>query len=110
MTASHHLWDRAAGLVAVDGRRFPAKAALPPGLPTVGELFDFMRDAELRFETLRMRIVEVSQTARGEQAVETVVQIRHPGHARGPVFPVHEDCRRGHRADPDERAHGQVCR
>jgi hypothetical protein len=45
MTASHHLWDRAAGLVAVDGRRFPAKAALPPGVPAVGELFDFMRDA-----------------------------------------------------------------
>jgi outer membrane lipoprotein-sorting protein len=82
MTASHHLWDRAAGLVAVDGRRFPAKAALPPGVPAVGELFDFMRDAELRFETLRMRIVELSQTAQGEQAVETTVAIRHPGHAR----------------------------
>jgi outer membrane lipoprotein-sorting protein len=82
MTASHHLWDRAAALVAVDGRRFPEQAALPTGIPSVKELFDFMRDAELRFETLRIRIVEVSQTAQGEQSVETVVVMRHPGHAR----------------------------
>jgi len=82
MTTSHHLWDRAAALVAVDGRRFPELAALPTGVPSVNQLFDFMRDAELRFETLRMRILEVSQAAHGEQAVETVVVMRHPGHAR----------------------------
>jgi outer membrane lipoprotein-sorting protein len=83
MTSSHHLWDRAAALpVPVDGRRSPQVASLPAGLPTVGELFDFMRDAELRFTTVRMRIEERSLTARGEQVVESEVAIRHPGHAR----------------------------
>ncbi len=44
------LWDRAAALPArPDGRRLPEVARSPPGLPTVAELFDFMRDAELRF-------------------------------------------------------------
>ena len=51
------LWDRAAVAIASDGRRLPSVAALPEGLPTVGQLFDFMRDAELRFATLRMRTV-----------------------------------------------------
>jgi len=82
MTSSH-LWDRAAAIpVPVDGRRAPHLATLPADLPTVGELFDFMRDAELRFATLRMRIVERSMGARGEQAVEMEIVIRHPGHAR----------------------------
>ena len=77
------LWDRAAALpVPVDGRRFPEVAALPPGLPTVPELFDFMRDAESRFATLRLRIVEHSRTARGEEAVQIEVMLRHPGDAK----------------------------
>jgi hypothetical protein len=83
MTSSHRLWDRAASLPApVDGRRLPAVPALEPGTPSVDELFEFMRDAELRFATLRMRIVELSRTAAGEQAVEMEIAIRHPGHAR----------------------------
>jgi outer membrane lipoprotein-sorting protein len=84
MTTTHHLWDRAAGgqLIETEGQRFPEKTTLQPGVPTVSELFDFMRDAELRFETLRMRIVEVARTAQGEQSVETEVAMRHPGHAR----------------------------
>ena len=82
MTSSHP-WDRAATVpVPVDGRRTPQLAALPAALPTVAELFDFMRDAELRFATLRMRIEERSWTARGEQLVEVEVALRHPGHAR----------------------------
>ena len=82
MTATR-LWDRAAALPAtVDGRRLPAVAALPPALPTVAELFDFMRDAELRFATLRMRIVERSQTARGEESITIDVALRHPGQAK----------------------------
>lgn len=60
---STRLWDRAAALPALaDGRRLPEIVSLPAHLPTVGELFDFMRDAELRFATLRMRIVERAQT------------------------------------------------
>jgi len=83
MTGTKHLWDRAASqLVEVDGRRFPTVAALPVGLPTVAQLFDFMRDAELRFGTLRMRIIERSWTGHGEQSTEMQVTMRHPGHAR----------------------------
>ena len=54
---STRLWDRAARLPApVDGRRRAEVALLPAGLPDVPTLFTFMRDAELRFETLRLRI------------------------------------------------------
>ena len=57
---STRLWDRAADLPMVVGRRpRPEIAALPAdGLPSLAELFTFMRDAELRFDTLRMRIEE----------------------------------------------------
>jgi hypothetical protein len=80
---STRLWDRAAALtVPVDGRRFPEITALPAGLPTMAELFDFMRDAELRFATLRMRIEERTATARGEHLATVEVAVRHPGHAR----------------------------
>ena len=83
MTSTHHLWDRAANqLVPADESRAPQVPALNPGTPTVGELFDFMRDAELRFETLRMRIVELAWGAGGEQRTETEVAMRHAGHAR----------------------------
>jgi outer membrane lipoprotein-sorting protein len=77
------LWDRAASLpVPVNGARRPEVVALAADLPTVAELFTFMRDAELRFETLRMRIKERTFTARGEQLVVMEVAIRHPGDAR----------------------------
>jgi outer membrane lipoprotein-sorting protein len=78
------LWDRAASaLVVADGeRRLPEVVALPVGLPTVQQLFDFMRDAELRFATLRMRITERAITTRGEEATEFDVTLRHPGDAK----------------------------
>ena len=77
------VWDRAAAVPAVvDGRRSPGVAALAPGLPTVVDLFEFMRDAELRFATLRMRIEEVSTTARGEEGTTLDVVLRHPGDAK----------------------------
>lgn len=79
---STRLWDRAA-LVPVDAAgRFPEIVALPATLPTVAELFTFMRDAELRFRTLRMWIEERTFTARGETLVVMDVLMRHPGHAR----------------------------
>jgi hypothetical protein len=82
MTPSR-LWDRAAAPPALaDGRRLPAVVALPAGLPTVAELFDFMRDAELRFATLRMRVVERAQTTRGEESITLEVAVRHPGQAK----------------------------
>ena len=76
------LWDRAAVAVANDGRRLPAVAALAPGQPSVAELFDFMRDAELRFATLRMRILERALTTHGEDVTQVDVMLRHPGHAK----------------------------
>ena len=86
------LWDRAALAVQSGERRLPAVASLPATLPTPSELFDFMRDAELRFATLRMRILERTVTTRGEDVVQMDVLLRHPGHARvttsrpGPVL------------------------
>jgi outer membrane lipoprotein-sorting protein len=76
------LWDRAALVPSGADRRLPAVVSLPAELPTVTELFEFMRDAELRFETLRMRVEERVFGTRGEQVVAMDVSIRHRGHAR----------------------------
>ena len=77
------LWDRAAIVPApVDGRRLPEVVALTDTLPTVAELFDFMRDAECRFATLRMRIEERTGTSRGEELMSMDTVLRHPGDAR----------------------------
>jgi hypothetical protein len=81
MTSSR-LWDRAALPVATDGRRLPEVAGLPGGIPSIPDLFDFMRDAELRFATLRMRILERVANARGDDETEIDVTMRHPGDAK----------------------------
>src|SRR6266542_4207934 len=76
-------WHRAEALPArADGSRAPHIAALPAGLPTAWELFEFMRDAELRFATLRLRIVERAHTSRGEESTNIDVVIRHGGHSK----------------------------
>jgi outer membrane lipoprotein-sorting protein len=76
------LWDRAALVPLRDGERVPGIRALPTAEPTIDELFTFMRDAELRFRTLRMRIEERTWGARGEQLMVVDISIRHPGDAR----------------------------
>jgi len=77
------LWDRAAIVpIRSSDRRLPEIAALVEALPTVAELFDFMRDAEMRFETLRLRIEERTQTSRGEDVVAMDSVLRHPGEAK----------------------------
>ena len=76
------LWDRAALTVQTGDRRLPAVASLPATLPTPAQLFDFMRDAELRFQTLRMRIVERTTTTRGDDAVQLDVLVQHVGLAK----------------------------
>jgi hypothetical protein len=77
------LWDRAAALPArTDGRRLPQVVTLTALLPTVTALFDFMRDAELRFETLRLRIEERAQNARGDELTTMETVLHHPGDAR----------------------------
>jgi outer membrane lipoprotein-sorting protein len=76
-------WDRASSLpVPVDGRARPEIVALRTGLPTVDELFTFMRDAELRFENLRMRIEEHAWNTQGDELSIIEVTVRHPGEAR----------------------------
>jgi outer membrane lipoprotein-sorting protein len=79
---STSLWDRAALVPVRRGERRAEMAALPEGLPTLAELFTFMRDAERRFETLKMRIEERTYAGRGEQLVAMDVAIRHPRLAR----------------------------
>lgn len=76
-------WDRAASLPApTSGRGRPEIAALPAGLPSVDQLFTFMRDAERRFDTLRMRIEEHAWNTRGEDVTVIEVTVRHPGEAK----------------------------
>ena len=81
---SPRIWSGAADLPAVVGRRpRPEIAALPAdSLPSVAQLFTFMRDAELRFDTLRMRIEERTWGAAGEQVAVIEVALRHPSDAR----------------------------
>ncbi|HZM72563.1 MAG TPA: hypothetical protein VFC71_04245 [Candidatus Polarisedimenticolia bacterium] len=79
-------WDRALVAAPTTEARLPEVVALPPGLPGIDELFDFMRDAELRFTTLRMRIEERLWATRGEQVVVSEVMLRHPGQARVATF------------------------
>jgi hypothetical protein len=76
-------WDRASLVpVAADGRRVPELVQLGPGIPDTATLFSFMRDAELRFGTLRLRIEERARTAAGETQRVHEVLLRHPGLAR----------------------------
>jgi outer membrane lipoprotein-sorting protein len=77
-------WQGAADLLPVPSgrRRRPELVALPEGLPTVATLFTFMRDAELRFDALRLKIEERSFTAEGERVVVSDVAMRHPGLAK----------------------------
>lgn len=82
MSATRH-WDRAAVLpVPAGDRPLPEVAALPGELPSVEALFTFMRDAERRFETLRMRIEERAWTSRGEELTLIDVALRHPGEVK----------------------------
>jgi hypothetical protein len=80
--ATTRAWDRAALVPVRRGERHAEIVSLPPGLPSVQELFTFMRDAERRFETLKLRIEERTYGARGEQLITEDVAIRHAGHAR----------------------------
>lgn len=81
MTASS--WDRAAALpVPAGSSPRPEVAALRDTLPSVEALFTFMRDAEMRFSTLRMRIEEHTTTARGDEMALSEVTIEHPGKAK----------------------------
>lgn len=62
--------------------RPPSVVALEADEPDTSDLFSFMAEAELRFETLRMRIADRTSTARGERVETLEVALRHPGWAR----------------------------
>ena len=73
--------------------RWPDLVAPPDDAPAFEDLFRFMRDAELRFDSLRMRIVDRTVTARGEDVETIEVWLRHPGAVK--VVSVHGDALRG---------------
>ncbi len=77
-------WDQASNSLpsTASGRRRPELVSLPEGTPSVAELFTFARDAELRFETLRMRIEDRVATTHGERLLVVETTLRHPGEAR----------------------------
>jgi len=77
-------WDRASNSLpaTAGGRRRPELVSLPEGTPSVADLFTFARDAELRFETLRMRIEDRVTTTHGERLLVVETTLRHPGEAR----------------------------
>ena len=76
-------WARAlVPSASADGRRLPRIASLATQLPTTWELFEFMRDAELRFATLRMRVIERAHTSRGLEATRVDVMLQHAGHSK----------------------------
>jgi hypothetical protein len=76
-------WDGASrSPVAAAGFRRPELVALPAELPTLTQLFTFARDAELRFDTLRLQIEERAFGSRGEQRTLIDVVMRHPGEVR----------------------------
>lgn len=60
----------------------PDLPVLPETTPALNELFDFMAQAELRFQTLRMRIVDRQITTHGDETVTHDVWLRHTGYAK----------------------------
>jgi hypothetical protein len=62
--------------------RAPEYPTLPDETPALDELFAFMAEAELRFESLRMRIVDRQNTTHGEEVVTHDIWLRHPGLAK----------------------------
>lgn len=58
------------------------QATLPARDPSLPELYAFMSEAELRFQTLRMRIVDRRVSTRGEETETSDVWLRHPGRSK----------------------------
>jgi hypothetical protein len=63
--------DRSAALIALDAEA-----------PRLEDLFTFMVDAELRVQSLRMRLEERVGTTKGEELDTIELILRHPGKAR----------------------------
>lgn len=89
MASTPARWDRASLAPVAAGRRAPEIAQLGPDLPDLATLFTFLRDAELRWESLRLRLEEHALVAGGETIRMHEVLVRHPGLAR--VTVIHPD-------------------
>jgi hypothetical protein len=59
--------------------RAPEYPTLPAETPELNDLFAFMAEAELRFDSLRMRIVDHQTTTHGDEVVTHDIWLRHPG-------------------------------
>jgi hypothetical protein len=68
--------------LTASGRRRAELVSLPEGNPSLDDLFTFARDAELRFETLRMRLEDRVAGTGGDRLSVIEVALRHPGQAR----------------------------
>jgi hypothetical protein len=55
---------------------------LPGRAPDLPTLYAFMREAELRFSTLRMRVVDDRIGATGQETETSELWLRHPGMAK----------------------------
>jgi hypothetical protein len=62
--------------------RPPDQPTLPTNTPEIKDLFRFMAEAELRVESLRMRIVDQKMTTNGDETETHEVWLRHPGNAK----------------------------
>ena len=79
--------DPAAELAQTPDRRLttvrtPELPTLPAATPELRDLFRFMSDAELRFESLRMQIVDRQVTTHGDEVVTHDIWLRHPNLAK----------------------------
>jgi hypothetical protein len=82
MASNPARWDRASVVPVAAGRRAPEIPQLGPDVPDVATLFTFLRDAELRWDRLRLRLEERAWIAGGETLRVHEVLVRHPGLAR----------------------------
>lgn len=67
---------------AVTTFRAPEYPTLPEAVPALNELFAFMAEAELRFDSVRMRIVDRQVTTHGAETVTHDIWLRHRGFAK----------------------------
>jgi hypothetical protein len=63
-------------------RRPPQQVSLASAAPSLEELYRFAAEAELRFATLRMRIVDRRTTTHGAETETYDVWLRHPARAK----------------------------
>jgi hypothetical protein len=82
MASTPARWDLASTAPVVDGRRATEIPQLGPGVPDLATLFTFLRDAELRWQQLRLRLEERAWIAGGETLRVHEILVRHPGLAR----------------------------